>query len=376
MEHMDLLGSLVIRPRKYHTMYLKWSNKTIGIVAKDGSVAFSQPSLNKTVAMITGGRKSWTSQEFREFLVERLPSSSRRDIEKILRRCKLSEYDEIAMAYETRALNARDLLWLARDEEEKFEGIVDKVFTDIFVKRLDLQGDSLFSPEGVNVKRYGVSYGNYGLYKKRLHPFSSDVEAEVAVYEIGRLLGVDCCPAWLVETDNDVECFSKFQYNFASEYIVHIRRLLDPERSENEYDNLVDRLPYFKEEIQKMILLDFVTRQTDRHASNMALKVKGDKAEFYNLYDNGRSLFYEDKEDFIKKALKDIPLYSTEFGQVGTYYDHVLDICKETDVAKLINLDVSENEIAKAVQKSGIKEARSEGAITWVYECLQLIKKM
>ena len=47
----------------------------------------------------------------------------------------------------------------------------------------------MFSPEGVNIKRYAVSNGSYGILKDRMHPFSTDVESEVAVFNIGKLLG-------------------------------------------------------------------------------------------------------------------------------------------------------------------------------------------
>ena len=213
--------------------------------------------------------------------------------------------------------------------------------------------------------------------KKRLHPYSSDVESEVAVYELGKLIGVDCCPAWLIHTQHDTVAFSKFEYDFSQEFIVHVRRLFSGIKlGENEYQNLISVLPQFKAYIQKMILLDFITRQTDRHMSNVALKVTSNGIDFYKLYDNGRSLFFEDKEELINKAVLDIPLYSTEFGLTGTYFDYAMDISLETDISKLINLNLSKDTIYHVLNTSSLTGHRLEGSVEWVYGCLQLLKKL
>ena len=91
-----------------------------------------------------------------------------------------------------------------------------------------------------------------------------------------------------------------------------------------------------------MLLLDFITRQDDRHLSNMAIKVNSSGEQFYPLYDNGRSLFYEDTEETVERACLDIEGYCTNFGFTGTYLDHIKDIAKSgVDFSKLINLDVS-----------------------------------
>ena len=62
---------------------------------------------------------------------------------------------------------------------------------------------------------------------------------------------------------------------------------------------------------------------------------------FYPLYDNGRSLFYEDTESFARKAAADPRAFATTFGYVGTYWDHARDIAaKGVRFGDLLNLDV------------------------------------
>lgn len=358
--------------------YLKWSDDLVGVMNDDHSLTILNPRLNGTVELITEGKEYWSPQEYKSFLDERLPSKSRRDIEKIIQRSGLVEYDTLRLAGKTRAFNARDLFWLSYSEEELFNETMPEVFKEIFIRSKDLEGESVnSSPEGVNIKRYAVDKGYYGILKKRLHPFSTDVESEVAVYELCKKIGVHCCPAWLVDDGNEVMSFSKFEYNFSNEFIVHVRRILrEGDLSDSLYRSLVSKLPAFQDEIRKMIILDFITRQVDRHLSNMALKVTGDLVSFYSLYDNGRSLFHEDKLEFMEKAINNIELYSSEFGLVGTYYDAVVGISKEVDIQSLVNLEISKEEILEAYRIGGITGDRLTYSAEWTYRCLEILNRL
>ncbi len=153
-----------------------------------------------------------------------------------------------------------------------FSDAITDVFESIFIKKVDSVGDSIDSPDGCNVKRYGVYNGNYGIYKNRLHPLSTDVESEVAVYKLAKRLGIPCCEA--VQTDKNT-IFSKFEYEFAKEQIVHFGRFFeDGERaSDNELVNIIKKRPEYREDFYRMMFLDFITRQDDRHSSNFAVKI-------------------------------------------------------------------------------------------------------
>ena len=92
------------------------------------------------------------------------------------------------------------------------------------------------------------------------------------MYEIAKKIGVPCCRA--VQTDEDT-VFSEFEYDFAAEQLIHFRRLFeDGERkSENELENLLAKRPNFKDDFYRMMFLDFLTLQDDRHLSNFAIKI-------------------------------------------------------------------------------------------------------
>ena len=359
---------------KYTVRYLKWENEIVGTIDADGNLCFNNPDFNAVVSLYTRGEKVWTHEQFTEFLAERVVSRGRRDIERILFRCGLYHYDVQRIAEVTRGIHPKDLLWIANMESERFEDVITDVFNSVFHRRMDLAGDSIDTPEGCNIKRYGIYNGLYGIYKQRISPLTTDVESEAAVYLLAKKLGVPCCPVY--RTDKDV-VFSAFLYDFSKEYIVHFRRLIDGVRSKNEYQNLITARPQYKDDIARMILLDFITRQDDRHLSNMAVKMTNGSESFYPLYDNGRSLFYEDTEEMVQEAITDPAAFATAFGYSGTYWDYVLEIAAERGGLKnLINLNVSENDVFDILKEAGFTGYRLPGAAAWIMKAVKILKSL
>ena len=356
------------------TRYLKWDNEIVGVIDNNNAVSFTAPEFNEVVALYTNGRSKWAPEEFNEFLAERVVSRDRRDIERILFRMGMSQYDVPRIAEITRGIHPKDLLWIARSRDERLDDAMTDVFSSVFLQRIDMTGDSIDTPEGYNIKRYGVLNGKYGIYKQRISPLTTDVESEVAVSLLADKLGVPVCPA--VRFDKDM-VFSIFLYDFSKEYIVHFRRLFDGARSDNEYQNLVGVRPQYRDDIARMILLDFITRQDDRHLSNIAIKISGDGESFYALYDNGRSLFYEDTEEMVKDALSDPAGYATSFGYTGTYWDYAREIAKERGgLDGLINLNVTEAEIKAVLTEAGFVGYRFDGALEWILKALDMLREL
>jgi len=352
--------------------WLKWENDIVGTIDAANAVAFSHPEYNDVVSLYTQGSESWTPEQFAEFLSERVVNRDRRDIEKILFRCGLSYYDVLRIAEITRGIHPKDLLWVAGSKDELFDSVITDVFDSVFHQRIDLVGDSIDTPEGYNVKRYGVYNGWYGIYKQRINPLTTDVESEIAVYLLAQKLGVPCCPAYRVDKDT---AFSAFLYDFSKEYIVHFRRLFDGARSDNEYRNLITVRPQYKDDVARMILLDFITRQDDRHLSNIAIKMTRGGETFYSLYDNGRSLFYEDTQEMVERAVTDPKKYATTFGYAGTYWDYVREISKERGgLQGLLSLDIGESGVAAILKEAGFKGYRFSGSLLWIMKTIDMIK--
>lgn len=361
-----------VAPVKKDVRYLKWDSDVIGTIDNKNAVSFTDSDYNEVVSLYAHGETKWSPEQFAEFLSERVVSRDRRDIERILFRCGLSSYDVLRIAEITRGIHPKDLLWIAHSSEERLDTVMTDVFESVFHQRIDLVGDSIDTPEGYNIKRYGVYNGRYGIFKQRINPLVTDVESEVAVYLLARKLGVDCCPAYRTDKNS---VFSTFLYDFSKEYIVHFRRLFDSARSDNEYRNLIAVRPRYKDEIAKMILLDFITRQDDRHLSNIAIKLSGKRESFYPLYDNGRSLFYEDTEEMVQNAVNDPVKYATSFGYSGTYWDYVKEIARErSDLKTLLNLNISRDEIESLLNEAGFSGYRFSGASAWIIKTIDMIK--
>jgi len=365
------------RPGKGKTTsnrYLKWDNDIIGIIGKNNDVAFTIPDYNKVVFMYTRGQAKWTSDEWSDFLAERVVSRDRRDIERIMFRLGLSKYDVLRIAEITRGMHPKDLLWIARSKKERLDEAMTTVFSSVFRQHIDLIGDSVDTPEGYNIKRYGVHNGKYGIYKQRISPLHTDVESEIAVSLLAEKLGVPVCKA--VQTDKNT-VFSTFSYDFSKEYIVHFRRLFDDARSDNEYKNLLGVRPQYRDEIARMILLDFITRQDDRHLSNIAIKIGETGESFYALYDNGRSLFYEDTEEMVRQAVSAPEKYATTFGYTGTYWDYVQEIAMESGgIDRLIYTNVTESDIKSILTEANFTGYRFDGALEWIAKTLDVIRRL
>jgi hypothetical protein len=359
---------------KAYDRFLKWDTDIIGTIDAANFVNFTEPEYNEVVSLYTQGAKTWPPERFTEFLSERVVSRERRDIEKILFRCGLSHYDVLRIAAITRGIHPKDLLWIADDESEELDAVITGVFDSVFCQKIDLTGDGIDTPEGCNIKRYGAYNGQYGIYKQRISPLATDVESEVGVYLLAQKLGVPCCPAYRADKD---AVFSVFLYDFSKEYIVHFRRLFDGARSDNEYRNLTSVRPQYKDDIARMILLDFITRQDDRHLSNIAIKISHGGETFYPLYDNGRSLFYEDTEEMVSQAVANPERYATSFGYAGTYWDYAREVAKERGGLKgLINLDITRDEIANILGKAGFKNYRLHGASAWIINTIKMLREL
>ena len=170
----------------------------------------------------------------------------------------------------------------------------------------------------------------------------------------------------------------RFADGAAVEGDVHVfRRLIDQRKYGDDFRNLVSVRPEYIDSFVRMMALDFITRQDDRHLSNLAVKISGDCESFYPLYDNGRSLFYEDTEETVGKAVQDIEKYSTAFGPEGSYYDHILKISEMgISFRKLLDLDVTEQEICEILSKSGFDGYRLDGAYKWIMKCLGILREL
>ena len=99
--------------------FLKWKDEVIAKINSDFSVDFINEK-SSLLANPDGINTHWSAERFAKFLDDRIISRQRRDIEKILFRCGLSNYDTFKIAERTKAINAKDLLWVTDNENDLF----------------------------------------------------------------------------------------------------------------------------------------------------------------------------------------------------------------------------------------------------------------
>src|SRR5690606_1787420 len=136
-------------------VFLMWKNTLIGtgIWDRERTYVKLKDALPFPVYSIVGYRKELDYKWFQEFMSSRLPSSDRKDINKILKRAGLKSYDLWDLAKVTRLVNPQDLLWISFDDEETPEDVFSGNMNDLFKIRVQDNGDSPYSPNGMNTKR-------------------------------------------------------------------------------------------------------------------------------------------------------------------------------------------------------------------------------
>lgn len=357
-------------------MFLKWENKLLGVVDPQSyEVKILHPHLNPTVERLFHGKSMLSAQEWYDFLADRIVSRDRRDIDKILYSCGLSRYDVFKIAEFTRAFNVKDKCWIAYDLDETFEERMNISLQDIQLKNRDLEGSTAHSPGGQQIKQYGFLENKFGIYKKRINPLSTDVESEVAVYLLSQKVGVPCCPATQVD---DKTVFSEYLYDFNHESFIHFRNLFPvEERVDGTAESILKVRPQYQTELFQMLVIDFITHQDDRHLSNFAIKISGDSESFYPLYDNGRSLFYQDTEDMVRLKCSNPIEFCNTFGLNGSQWDALSDLLTlNPTLGNSVNLDISDGEIADILQNANIKGYRLEGAKIWIRKSIDALKEL
>lgn len=127
--------------------------------------------------------------------------------------------------------------------------------------------------------------------------------SEVIASEIIEKFNIDCAKNILKEMKlpnlEDLVTVS-ISEDFLGEYevLMSIRTLLGNTSRDNLYKKVISIIPHCKEDIDKMIVIDFLINNIDRHLRNFSVIIKdGEILKFSPLYDHGLSL-YSDIQDF------------------------------------------------------------------------------
>ncbi len=154
-------------------------------------------------------------------------------------------------------------------------------FPDKSIKFSNIFTDIKQSSIGIARKFIGTYNGCTCIVKFSKRSDNKDIQNEIKYYEIAKSLNIKCCRAYYSKYDNRDCCISIFEYNMNNDIFSSFKKLNKP--IEEIYKSLskID-----KQEFDKMMLLDYLLSQQDRHYSNIALI----NDRMYPLFDNGESL--------------------------------------------------------------------------------------
>lgn len=156
-----------------------------------------------------------------------------------------------------------------------------------------------------------------GIYLSNLEPIAENI-----AYRLGKLLGIDIVKTGLLEHTisegyhglKGQDCLLSYSLDFkTNERDVFIPAIDLVNMAEFAYSDLGTILNSFREEINKMLVFDFIIGNYDRHLNNFGVLTNADRTDlkFSPIFDNGSSLLsnFNDVE-LLEVSPKDVDKYS------------------------------------------------------------------
>lgn len=215
---------------------------------------------------------------------------------------------------------------------------------------------ALIDGELCYIKTGKLSYGKFS----SLEPIS-----EYIAYRIGELLDIDVietmyCDVSLKDTSNfkSQDIIISYTKNFLEhdEVFYSIYKL---EGDNVTYNDLVYKYSEFTEDLNKMIVFDFIINNTDRHLNNFGFIMDSntmDIKRFCTIFDNGSSLLSDlDDNQLIELDFKDIDDYSSCKPFSRNHYSQ-LSLVKSLPK---INLDFDREDVESIVREFSFDLSKS-----------------
>lgn len=231
---------------------------------------------------------------------------------------------------------------------------------------------TLIGISGVNEKFIGkrLSDNKLGIVKFPLISESYDCINEVVCYELGKLFGFDVADASIESYKNReciISCYDSNDKYFQNN-IKSLKSILGTERFHSRFNTkwLIENYGQdgYKKFVQ-MLMFDYITRQEDRHISNIAFT----KETMYSLYDNGRSLFFDSYHILKGLNFNNYSDITDTFvnNEHGFNYLYLEDIVGRNVYRTLINRNVTYNQILDVFDKYYSDKERAKLTATYVY---------
>ena len=233
---------------------------------------------------------------------------SREDYELIMEKCGVENSRELSLL--GMALNLTDHYWIQDRGDDRtwhdvnyfdnnFSEGIGKIIPELSERYMNFFHPD-FSSNGRLKKMWMIEDGQRILYKAGSGDIRQEPYNEKIATEICRELGIECVEYQVVEHEGDVYSKCPCMVDGNSEFIDAFKVLLHGEKKADKYENYIHiceshGLANARECLEKMLVLDYVIRNTDRNEGNYGIIRNSQTLQWERmarLFDNGNSLWY------------------------------------------------------------------------------------
>ena len=140
---------------------------------------------------------------------------------------------------------------------------------------------------------------------------------ECICYELAKLMKIDCAEYTLEDDNEELLSVSKWFYDDRKEKFYSANKLMKilGISRENLYDNLISNITDIKQEINNMIVYDYIVNNTDRHLKNFGFLENNNELRFAPIYDNGLALgSHLDDDELESEDIEDL-LFDSDYAK-------------------------------------------------------------
>ena len=195
---------------------------------------------------------------------------------------------------------------------------------------------------------------------------------ECICYELAKLMGVPCAEYYLESKGEELLCVSKWFYDENKEKFYSankLLRILELNRDDLYY-TFIKYAPNVEQDLNNMIVFDYIVNNTDRHLKNFGFLIKDESIRFAPIYDNGLSLgSHLDDEDIEYEDIDDLLLDSDYAKCFDTSNRKQLDLVKKCT----LNINIDYKSIVKKYS-SYLSEKRVEFMLALLKDRIEVVK--
>jgi len=341
---------------------------------------------------------SKNSNELDTWVNNRAIPTSREHLDRVLLSLNLDSKERFNLLLVNHGTSLNDTYWIREKDEPNIKGEALK-WKDVslysgFKENLGLisffgntssLGGKIKTPElttqGMLRKAWRIIDDNIYLYKANTYGYANagnEMYSEVVAFQVAELLGLDSIKYEIAKW-NDIECVrsklftsEQFGYLTMTEYLT--REL--GSKTKWRYNDICRVIPEpCINELNDLMVFDFIIENKDRHFSNFGFLVDNDTGEIKGLapiFDNGYSLLnFEMEDDFIN--------YDYSRSMIGTFDVENRAQAKEIVMKNPQKYKSWANTLANHIEEidfSGVPEYRAKAMIKLLKSRCKMIQEM